>query len=148
MPDPRHRPLPQSRALLLAVVALTSGIAASAGAQAGRTVHDGVYTEAQAARGAMVYGKECAFCHGDDLLGGGFAAPLVGEPFETRWKSESAGDLFIIVKATMPADGPSRLSDQQYADVLAYLLQMNKWPAGKAELGTAVAELKTIKFRR
>ena len=117
-------------------------------AQAGRTVSDGVYTEAQAARGAMVYGKDCAFCHGDDLLGGGFATPLVGEQFLSRWENETVGALFSIVKATMPADGPSRLSDQQYAEVLAYLLQMNKWPAGNAELASAVAELKAITFKK
>src|ERR1700732_3616265 len=45
-----------------------------------RTVWDGVYTEAQAARGMMAFGQSCSGCHA--LAGQGDAA-VVGGPF---WK--------------------------------------------------------------
>ena len=34
-----------------------------------RSIWDGVYTEAQAKRGAAIYSAECAGCHGLDLTG-------------------------------------------------------------------------------
>ena len=37
--------------------------------QAGKSAADGVYTEAQSARGQALYDKMCASCHGDRLDG-------------------------------------------------------------------------------
>ena len=117
-------------------------------AQSARTVWDGVYTDAQAARGAAAYTKECAFCHMDDLSGGEFAPPLMADPFTRRWQDGVVGDLLTIIKKTMPADGPGRLTAQEYADIVAYLLSMNKWPAGPKELSTDPAALKVIVFKK
>ena len=38
-----------------------------------KTVWDGMYSEAQAARGKAAYEAQCAFCHQSDLRGQGFA---------------------------------------------------------------------------
>ena len=38
-------------------------------AQGARTVRDGVYTDAQAARGQAIYQKQCVSCHGAKLEG-------------------------------------------------------------------------------
>jgi len=38
-------------------------------AQQPRTVRDGVYTDAQAARGGAIYKEKCASCHGPTGLG-------------------------------------------------------------------------------
>jgi hypothetical protein len=47
----------------------------------------------------------------------------------------------------MPANSPGSLADETYADILAYLLTMNKYPAGGQELGTNAQELTKITFK-
>jgi quinoprotein glucose dehydrogenase len=100
---------------------------------AARTVNDGVFTAAQAERGKAVYANDCAMCHGPDLTGGG-GGPTLSGPFWAAWNGRSVGDLFNLVKGSMPSDGPGRLSDQEYADILAYLLSANRLAPGQSEL--------------
>lgn len=108
-----------------------------------------VYTEAQAARGRVLYDKECAVCHLESLQGdGGMAPALVAESFTFRWQDGPVSDLFIVIKGTMPADRPSSLSDQEYADVISYLLKRNNYPTGSVELSPAVEDLKAIVFKK
>jgi mono/diheme cytochrome c family protein len=111
-----------------------------------RSVWDGVYTEEQAKRGEEMYRKECASCHGDTLVGGGGAAPLTGGNFLSNWNGLTVGDLFDRIRKTMPQGTPGKLNKQQDADVLAYVLSFNKFPAGKAELQKQVEFLREIRF--
>ena len=111
-----------------------------------RSVWEGVYTEEQAKRGEGVYRKECASCHGDTLVGGGGAAPLTGGTFLSNWNGLTLGDLFDRIRKTMPQGTPGKLSKQQNADVLAYVLSFNKFPAGKTELSRQTEFLKEIRF--
>src|SRR5580765_7594438 len=126
-------------ALLLAFVLVPS---LSMQAQSSRTVRDGVYTDAQAARGAAVYKEKCASCHGP-TAGGSLAPPLAGDAFAATW----GGPLSAIVdkiQATMPANAMGTLTRAQSADVLAFMLQTGRFPAGRAELSSEDAALKTI----
>ncbi len=59
---------------------------------------------------------------------------LVGEPFLGPWDGESLGEMMALVQETMPQDNPGGLSEQDYADVIAYVLQVNEFPAGDDEL--------------
>jgi mono/diheme cytochrome c family protein len=111
-----------------------------------RSVWDGVFTEEQAKRGEEMYRKECASCHGDTLVGGGGAAPLTGGTFLSNWNGLTVGDLFDRIRRTMPQGSPGELTKQQDADILAYLLSFNKFPAGKTELQKQVEFLKEIRF--
>jgi S-disulfanyl-L-cysteine oxidoreductase SoxD len=111
-----------------------------------RSVWDGVYTDEQAKRGEELYRKECASCHGDTLVGGGGAAPLTGGTFLSNWNGLTVGDLFDRIRKTMPQGSPGKLTKQQDADILAYLLSFNKFPAGKIELQKQVEFLKEIRF--
>jgi cytochrome c5 len=118
-----------------AVAAAVAGtlIAAIASAQgnAQKTVLDGVFTAAQADRGGIVYGAECAACHeGADVDG----PPLTGAPFIDRWREDTLDGLFEFVKARMPQQAPGSLSDRAYLDILGHLLQENSFPAGPREL--------------
>jgi S-disulfanyl-L-cysteine oxidoreductase SoxD len=115
-------------------------------AEATRSVWDGVYTEEQAKRGEEIYGKECAACHGATLVGGGGAAPLTGGTFLSNWNGLTVGDLYERIRKTMPQGALGKLSKQEDADVLAYLLSFNKFPAGKIELQKQVEFLKEIRF--
>jgi mono/diheme cytochrome c family protein len=114
----------------------------------GRTVWDGVYAEPQAARGKTVYEAQCATCHSSDLRGQGFAPGLVDDVFASRWQDGNLGDLFTIVKVTMPQDKPASLTDEENAAIVAYLLRANRYPAGEQELRPDPAALKDIVFKR
>jgi mono/diheme cytochrome c family protein len=111
-----------------------------------RSVWDGVYTEDQAKRGEPVYHKECAPCHGDMLTGGESSPPLTGGAFQANWNGLTLGDLFDRIRKTMPQSAPGRLTRQQDADVLAFMLSINKFPAGKTELYRQSEMLKEIRF--
>ena len=111
-----------------------------------RSVWDGVYTDEQAKRGEEVYHQECAACHGEMLTGGESAPPLTGGAFQANWNGLSLGDLFDRIRKTMPQSKPGRLTRQQDADVLAFMLSINKFPAGKAELYRQSEMLKEIRF--
>jgi len=111
-----------------------------------RSVWDGVYTEEQAKRGEPVYRKECAACHGEQLSGGESAPPLTGGTFLSNWNGLTLGDLFDRIRKTMPQTSPGRLSRQQDADILAFMLSMNKFPSGKTELYRQMEMLKEIRF--
>jgi S-disulfanyl-L-cysteine oxidoreductase SoxD len=115
-----------------------------------RSVWDGVYTDAQAMRGERQYGRSCEQCHGPDLAGD----PVMEIPalsldsFMTSWNGKSVRDLFDTVKRSMPKDKPGSLGTGSYVDVVAYLLQANKFPSGAKELARTPDELAPIVIER
>jgi len=111
-----------------------------------QSVWDGIYTDAQADRGKQLYSDACASCHGPELTGGEMAPPLVGGDFTSDWNGLSVGDLFDRIRISMPQNAPGSLSGQQNADILAFVLQANKFPSGQTELAKDAMMLKGIKF--
>ena len=111
-----------------------------------RSVLDGVYTEEQAKRGETTYSTSCASCHGPALMGTEMAPPLTGKSFMDNWTDTTASDLFQKISVAMPADDPGTLKKEQTADIVAYILGTNKFPAGKTELGSEAETLKQIKI--
>jgi mono/diheme cytochrome c family protein len=112
-------------------------------AQQSRTVKDGVYTDAQARRGQAIYKERCSTCHGDGLEG--LVGPaLTGDDFLGVWGKQTLSDLVDKIQTTMPADNPGQLARPQAADVVAYVLQIGKFPSGQGELGSDEAVLKQI----
>ncbi len=111
-----------------------------------RTVWDGVYTEEQAKRGEAIYAARCERCHGAALLGEGEATALTGPGFAANWEGVSMGELADRTRNTMPNDQPGTLSRQQVADVLAFVLRFDKFPAGDAELPVQAEALNQIRF--
>ena len=113
-----------------------------------KTVWDGVYTEEQATRGEVLYGEHCVKCHGATLQGNGEGAnPLTGATFKSTWNGVSMGALFDRVRLSMPQDKPGGMTRQQVADLLAFILRTNKFPAGKEELARQTDVLNAIMFR-
>jgi quinoprotein glucose dehydrogenase len=127
-------------------VFLLAAAVASLCGQPAASVWDGVYSEEQAARGRPVYVKECSSCHGASLSGGESAPPLSGSAFMANWSGLSVGDLFERVRLSMPEGRPGTLSRQQNADILAYMLSVNQFPAGKTELQKDTDRLRQIRF--
>ena len=111
-----------------------------------RSVWDGVYTDAQAERGRPLYNQHCASCHADTLMGGEMSPPLVGGEFLSNWNGLTLGDLFERIRTTMPQNNAGKLSREVNADITAYILSVNKFPAGKTELPHATEFLKQIRI--
>jgi mono/diheme cytochrome c family protein len=136
------------RASLMLLSMLTFTAAAmpqSVQAQAKQSVWDGVYTDAQAGRGAGQYTQHCAVCHGVALEGNGESPPLVGQ-FIPDWAGTSLDELYDKISTTMPLNAPGTLRPAIAADILAFLLKENSFPAGSKELGSEMDALKTISF--
>ena len=130
--------------IFFALVVTTTLIAAQEPST--RSVWQGVYTVAQSERGRSVYQQSCGQCHGESL-GGDIGPTLVG-PFWAIWEGRTAADLSKTIRTTMPADAPESLKPQEYADLVAYLFSVNKFPAGEKELPTEPAALETIKISK
>jgi len=119
--------------------------AAAAGAQA-KSVWDGVFSKEQADRGAATYKTVCSECHGNDLAGDGFAPALTGSDFMGNWNDLSVGDLFERIRVSMPPSGPGGVTPAQKADIVAHILNSNKFPAGTTEIEPKTEVLKGIKI--
>jgi S-disulfanyl-L-cysteine oxidoreductase SoxD len=115
-------------------------------AQTTSTVWDGVYSADQAKRGDTAYHQECSNCHGDNLEGLDEAPALSGGGFLANWSGLTVGDLFDRVRTTMPADRPGHLTRAQTSDIISYILQVNQFPAGNAELSQQSEALKQIRI--
>lgn len=110
----------------------------------GKTIWDGVFTDAQATRGQETYNKACATCHAEDLLGSTNAPALVGEAFFSRFNRTSADDVIDVIRRTMPQEAPDTLGMPAYADIASYIFKANGSPAGSAELPVDRTTLREI----
>lgn len=105
---------------------------------------DGVYSDAQAGRGKKGYITHCAACHNEGLQGGDLAPALKGEEFLLQWNDKSMFELVDRIQKTMPQDNPGGLTAQENADIVAYMLQVGRFPSGAGELPADAAALKAI----
>jgi len=127
----------------LVAVAVMLGTLAGA-AQGSKSTKEGVYTDAQATRGKAQYVTNCASCHQEGLQGADLAPALKGDDFLLPWTSQSVNDLFDRIAKTMPGDAPGSLSPEVNADITAYILQANRFPAGAQELKADAVAMKAI----
>ncbi|HXT16409.1 MAG TPA: c-type cytochrome [Gemmatimonadaceae bacterium] len=129
-------PAPAASAAATAASAATSSTATAVVATGPSTL-DSVYSADQASRGKDVYMGTCRSCH--------TAAFFTGVNFETHWKGKHLSELYTYVLTKMPGNDPGSLSPDATADVLAYVLQLNRMPPGTNELWPEADSLK--KFR-
>jgi S-disulfanyl-L-cysteine oxidoreductase SoxD len=118
-------------------VAWAVAVATMAAQAPAKSVNDGVYSTSQAGRGQALFQSLCTTCHAPDRF--------TGEEFVSAWSGKPIVELFKAVQ-TMPEDNPGSLSAQQYADVMAYFLSLNKYPAGSDELKGDADALSSIQF--
>lgn len=107
-------------------------------------VRTAVYTAEQAQRGKAIYQGKCGMCHGPALEGQGLNSPLTGATFLNNWNGQTVADLFMKTIVMMPANDPGTLPPKETADVLAYILSANKFPAGKADLPSDPQSLEKV----
>ncbi len=107
------------------------------------TIWDGVYKADQAERGKGVFQTHCSTCHASDLTGNS-APALVGEGFTKPRDFTNLSQLFTQIRTRMPQNAPASLTDAAYLDVMTYILQGNRFPAGGEELRANAASLEGI----
>ena len=112
----------------------------------------GVYTASQAARGEAIYASVCGRCHGYLLNGAPDdpdmlpAPPIAGDKFLRKWNGTSLAALFEYTRTTMPAINPGSLSDQEFIDLLSYMLSVSAMPSGDEELPVEAARLEGLRL--
>lgn len=120
-------------------LALICMFSASAAAQtAARTTKSGVYSREQAIRGQDVFLGMCKNCHTTEF----HTTPA----FTTKWNGKALSELLQYLRDQMPKNEPGSLTAEEYADVLAYLLRLNRMPAGDADLPADADAVKTIRI--
>ena len=92
------------------------------------------FTAAQAASGKTAYNSNCAVCHGSTMTNGTFGTPLAGEYFKTTWGGKTVRAFYDRAQKTMPPAAPASLSKDSYAEIVAFILEVNGFKAG----GTAL----------
>lgn len=113
---------------------------AEAAAPAAVTGDPPVFTAEQASRGKTAYDANCVSCHGPDLISANYGPPLAGPYFAENWGGRTVSELYEKAH-TMPPSRPGELGDETYADLVAYILQVNGVGAGAAELPADVDKL-------
>jgi mono/diheme cytochrome c family protein len=132
---------------IIAIIGLSViGVYSLRAQDATKSVWDGVYSDDQAKKGAATYADQCASCHGDQLTGGEMAPPLAGGEFLSNWNGLSLGDLFERIRTGMPPANPGKLSRENKADIVAFMLAFNKFPAGSKEMPSATEMLKQVRI--
>lgn len=84
------------------------------------------YSAGQAARGEGFFREVCLSCHE--------SSEFRGSAFERQWSGRTVRDLYTSIAFSMPDDNPGGLPTQTYTDIIAYVLELNGYPSGAAEL--------------
>jgi polar amino acid transport system substrate-binding protein len=118
-----------------ASVALSMG-ATMAAQKPATSVKAGVYTAAQSDRGQVLFRGKCASCHAPNRF--------TDDLFYTSFAGKPLWEMFDVISDTMPEDNPGSMKPEEYVDVMAYLLKLNNFPTGEAELPTGKDALSAI----
>lgn len=121
-------------------LAVSFGATVMNGQTPSKTTNSGVYTAAQAERGKKVFEAKCTACHD--------TARFTGDTFLDPWAGKPLKDVWDIASGTMPEDNPGSLPQQDYGDIIAYLLHLNAFPAGEAELKGDANAMAAIKIEK
>ena len=79
----------------------------------------------QAEAGAEAYATNCAICHGTNLEGSTLGPLLSGFSWVQRWGTQTPSLLFGNIQANMPPGGNDNISEADYLDIVAHMLQAN-----------------------
>jgi mono/diheme cytochrome c family protein len=129
------------RALLACAVGVWVAAAAGSAAQKQATTNDGVYTKTQADASKEQFDKICADCHPFTVAGKKKPkdVPLGEDPFYDNWTGRPLSQMITTISLTMPNDGSAVVTEEEAADLVAYILQQNGFAAGSQPLTKATA---------
>ena len=126
-----------------AAAAASTAAATQAGRSTGRSPQ---FTAEQAAAGKAAFISSCAVCHGNTLADGTYAPPLAGAYFRNKWAGMTVRS-FYDHSRTMPPAAPGSLADEAYADIVAYVLEVNGSQPGDTRLSSAGDALEGMTIR-
>ena len=89
-------------------------------------------------RGKLLYETFCVSCHP--------TVTYTGPAFKVHWQGKPLSDLYDWVSEKMPKNEPGSLTPKQSVEAIAYILRLNKLPAGQAPLTTDWNALNKIKI--
>ncbi|QIB64105.1 outer membrane protein assembly factor BamB family protein [Kineobactrum salinum] len=99
---------------------------------------NGLFSTAQITQGAQLFARECVRCHSAEQVSG-FAYQ--------RWQDKTLGDLFDVVRKTMPPESAGRLQGQDYLDVLAFVLSRQQHEAGAHTIAISQHDWREVVIR-
>ena len=105
-----------------------------------KSVKAGVYTAAQSDRGQALYRSKCASCHAPNRFTDDF--------FYQSFAGKPLFEMFDVISDSMPEDNPGSMKKEEYVDVIAYLLKLNNFPTGPAELPVDKEALSAIMMEK
>jgi quinoprotein glucose dehydrogenase len=88
------------------------------------TTNDAVYSKDQAKIGEELYANHCLLCHDKKYF----------RPVFKAWEGKTLGTLNTVMNTSMPQSNPGSLPLKDYVDILAYMLSLNRYPAGDGPL--------------
>lgn len=87
--------------------------------------------DANVAQGEVVFQDECSRCH----------VPVeMDARLRARWVGRTGGELYNLIRTTMPAETPGSLTNDQYMDVTAFILSAGNVPIPGGQLSSAELE--------
>jgi len=136
--------------LAAGAIALALSVSVSLHAQQRpKNVREGAFSADQAQRGKAGYDGVCQRCHGAALAGSEGNGPVLkGPAFLAHWDKDTLGSLYTKIRDTMPLGTPGTLTDEVKLQILAYVLQQNGFPAGRADLPIDVSALDEINIQQ
>lgn len=114
----------QSLKKVLTFVAFSVSVACVPTIAQEKTIADGVFTEAQVESGKGVYDSTCSACHRMNEYRSVLRA----------FQGNSVMVLWDLIVASMPADNPGSLADDEYTDIIAFILADQGFPTGDTPL--------------
>src|SRR6266852_2475469 len=125
--------MPAMARAAITVAVITVAACAWLNAQ-GRTVWNGVYTDAQAERARATFDSICTRCHTLEPGGNTRGGAVSGDKFWTAFTQKSVGDLLDYVSKNMPNGNGGSLPASTYNDLVALILKSNGFPAGTVDV--------------
>lgn len=130
------------RFLLFTMAAIGVALAVSTSPDSQADSSEGWYTADQANNGHQLFNNYCAQCHMPDLTGA-MGPALKGQPFLSSWGT--LADLIAFEHKNMPANSPGTLSNKELAEITAYILMKNGFPAGNSPLAIGAGNTRALK---
>lgn len=97
-----------------------------------------LYTEEQAANGAVLFAKTCVECHEP--------ADYAGPAFKEKWNGLPMLDLYEYIRTKMPDDNPGTLTRDEVADATAYVLKANGVRSGPVKVAPDSVAMSALKM--
>ncbi len=121
----------------LAVTGLAAAAIFSSGSFGAEPViglNDGIFSSQQVKSGKRLYKKYCKSCHEGDYFG----------PVLLAWQGEQLASFFDVMTSAMPENDPGGLEQEQYTDLLAYILKISGYPQDTRSLDPGTVEFAGI----